>query len=252
MRLTQKEEMVMSKVFAHRGFSGKYPENTLLAFRKAMEAECDGIELDVHLAKDGSLIIMHDEKLDRTTNGTGLLCEHTLDELRQFDASAVMPGKFPFEPIPTLAEYFELVKDTPVITNIELKNSVIWYEGMEEKVIEMVRAYHLEDRVIFSSFNHESIALCKRLAPEIPCGFLYDCWLIHSGAYAKTNGVEYLHPSLYSLNDTVIDEIAQDGVGLNVWTVNEESGMRYLAQKQVNGIITNHPDVCRAVLRSLS
>ena len=125
---------------------------------------------------------MHDEKRDRTTNGTGLLCEHTLDELRQFDASAVMPGKVPFEPIPTLAESFELVKDTPVITTIELKNTLIWSARMEEKVIEMVRAYHLENRVIFSSFNHDYIAPCKCLAPEFPCGFLYDCCLIHSAA----------------------------------------------------------------------
>ena len=220
--------------------------------KQTIIAPKEAFVLCLNQKEDGSLVIMHDEKLDRTTDGTGLLCEYTLDELRRFNAAAVMPGKFPFEPIPTLEEYFDLVKDTSVITNIELKNSVIWYEGMEKKVIEMVRAFHLEDRVIFSSFNHESIVLCKRLAPEIRCGFLYDCWLVHSGKYAKTNGVEYLHPSLNSLNDAVIDEITRDGIGLNVWTINEEPAMRYLAQKQANGIITNYPDVCRSVLRSLS
>lgn len=242
----------MSLIIAHRGFSGRYPENTMLAFRKAIEAGCDGIELDVHLAKDGTLIVMHDERVDRTTNGIGEIRGMTAQELRRLDAGAVMPGKFPFEPIPTLEEYFELVKNLPIVTNIELKNSVIWYEGMEEKVIRLVRAYRLEDRIIFSSFNHESAALCRALAPEIPCGFLYDCWLLHAGVYARQNGVQYLHPSFYSLNDEVIDGIHSEGVGLNVWTVNDEDVMRHLAEKNVHGIITNHPDRCREVLRSLA
>lgn len=242
----------MTKVFAHRGFSGVYPENTLLAFRKAIEAGCDGIELDVHLAKDGTVVVIHDERIDRTTNGSGEVRSYTAEELRRFDASAAKPGKFSFEPIPTLAEYFELVKDLPVVTNIELKNSVIRYEGMEEKVIRMIRDCHLQDRIIFSSFNHESIALCRRLAPEIPCGFLYDCWILHSGVYARTNGVQYLHPSFTCLNDEVIEGIHREGVGLNVWTVNDEPVMRYLAEKNVHGIITNYPDKCREVLRSLS
>lgn len=243
---------VMSKVFAHRGFSGQYPENTLLAFRKAIEAGCDGIELDVHLSKDGIPVVIHDERIDRTTDGTGEVRNYTVEELRRFDAGAIMPGRFAFEPIPTLEEYFTLVKDSSIVTNIELKNGVFRYEGMEEKVIQMIHKYHLEDRIIFSSFNHESIALCRQLIPEIPCGFLYDCWLLHSGTYAKTNGVQYLHPSFYSLNDQVIEEVHREGIGLNVWTVNDESVMRYLAQKQVHGLITNYPDLCRRIVDSLA
>ena len=242
----------MTKIFAHRGFSGVYPENTLLSFRKALEAGCDGIELDVHLTRDGELAVMHDERVDRTTGASGELRSYTMDELRRLDAGRVKPGQFPFEPVPSLRDYFELVKDSPIVTNIELKNSVIRYEGMEEKVIALVREYGLSDRMIFSSFNHESVALCRELAPDIPCGFLYDCWLLEPGKYAKKHGVRYLHPSFSSLRDRTIEEIHREGVGLNVWTVNDPDVMRFLAKNGVNGIITNYPDKCREVLAGLS
>lgn len=241
----------MSKIFAHRGFSGEYPENTMLAFRKAVEAGSDGIELDVHLSQDGEIIVMHDEKIDRTTDGSGYIREYTAEELRRFDAGAAWKGRFPFEPIPTLREYFQLVKDSPLVTNIELKNSIFWYEGMEEKVIALIREFGLEDRIIFSSFNHESIAKCRRLAPEIPGGFLYDCWIIDSGSYAAANGVQYLHPSFHDINEEIVRKVHSQGVGFNVWTVNDEDVMRRLAQLEVHGIITNYPDKCRSVLNSL-
>ena len=117
----------MSKIFAHRGFSGKYPENTMLAFEKAVELGVDGIELDVHLTKDNELVIIHDEDIKRTCDGEGLVKDMTLEELKKFDASATFRGVYGFCGIPTLREYFELVKDTDIITNIELKTGVYDY-----------------------------------------------------------------------------------------------------------------------------
>ena len=114
----------MTKNFAHRGYSGKYPENTLLAFEKALEAGCDGIELDVHLSSDGEVVIIHDELVDRTTDGTGLVGSHTLAQLKTLDASAGFRGVYGRNEIPTLREYFELVKEKDVGTNIELKTGV--------------------------------------------------------------------------------------------------------------------------------
>ena len=110
----------MSLVFAHRGFSAAYPENTILAFRKAIEAGADGIELDVHLTKDDEIVIIHDETVDRTTDASGEVRSFSLENLRRFDASAIKKGAFAFEPIPTLREYFDLVRDLPLVTNIEL------------------------------------------------------------------------------------------------------------------------------------
>ena len=96
-------------IIAHRGLSGIYPENTMLAFRKAIEAGCDGIELDVHLSKDGELVVIHDEKVDRTTDGRGAVKDFTLQELRALDASGKYTGRFGIQPIPTLREYFSYV-----------------------------------------------------------------------------------------------------------------------------------------------
>lgn len=152
---------------AHRGFSGKYPENTLLAFQKGIEAGADGFEFDTHLTRDGEIVIIHDERLDRTTNAQGFVKDYTLEELRKVDASKPFP-ECGFCGIPTLREYFELIRGRDLITNIELKNGIFWYEGMEEKVIAMIREYGLEERVILSSFNHRSVMKCKAPAPEDP------------------------------------------------------------------------------------
>ena len=123
----------MTKNFAHRGFSGKYPENTMLAFEKAIEAGADGIENDVHLTKDGVPVIIHDELVDRTTNGKGYVKDYTYEELSKLDASYIFP-EYGVLHIPTLREYMELVKDKDIITNIELKTGVFEYPGIEEKV----------------------------------------------------------------------------------------------------------------------
>ena len=162
----------MTLNIGHRGFSGLYPENTMLSFQKALEAGVDGFEFDTHLTKDGEIVVIHDEKIDRTTNGTGFVKDYTYEELKQFDASSVFAGQYGFNYIPTLREYFELTKGMDLMTNIELKNSIIWYDGMEEKVIAMIREYGVEEQIVLSSFNHYSIMKCKKLAPELKCGFL--------------------------------------------------------------------------------
>ena len=142
-------------------FSGKYPENTMLAFQKAYEAGCDGIELDVHLTKDNVMVIIHDEDIKRTTNGSGLVKDFTFEELRKFDASASFVGQYGFNPIPSFEEYVAWVKDLDIITNIEIKNGVYYYEGLEEALIDIVRKNHLEDKIIFSSFNNASVMKCN-------------------------------------------------------------------------------------------
>ena len=238
----------MSLNIAHRGFSGRFPENTMLAFKEAEKAGCDGIELDVHLTRDGVPVIIHDEDIRRTTDGEGSVCSFTAAGLRAFNASAAWKGEHPATCIPTLEEYFEWVKDTRLFTNIELKNSVIDYPGLEEKVIALIRRYSLKERTLFSSFNHYSILRCKRLAPEIRCGLLYSCWLASPGAYAKSCGAECLHPHFSSLIPEALEEIRSQKVQVNAWTVNEEADMRRLMAEGIDGIITNFPDRLHALL----
>ncbi len=233
------------KIFAHRGFSGEYPENTMLAFRKAYETGCDGIELDVQLTKDGVPVIMHDETIDRTTDGKGNLRDYTYEQLCRFDCSGKFAGKYGFQQIPTLREYLEWVKDTDLITNIELKNSVFYYRGLEEKVLALVDQYRLRGRILFSSFSHVSVLKCKQLAPEIPAGFLQEDPFDNAGWYAKDHQVECYHPGKKILSKEQVKECHAQGIQVNVWTINKKKDIRKMVKWKVDGIITNYPDRVR-------
>ena len=238
----------MTKNFAHRGFSGKYPENTLLAFRKAIEAGADGIELDVHLSCDGIPVIIHDETLDRTTNGTGPVSSYTAEELKGFDASASFRGVYGKNEIPTLREYFELIRDTGIITNIELKTGVDPYPGIEKKTLELIDEFHLRDRIIISSFNHYSVLRMKELAPDMIYGFLEESWIIDMTGYGKKHGIQCLHPIFNAVTEEYAAAAHEAGLLMNVWTVNTRKDMNDMISKGVHAIIGNYPDLCREVL----
>ncbi len=239
----------MSKIFAHRGFSGKYPENTMLAFQKAVEIGVDGIELDVHLTKDNEIVIIHDEDIKRTCDGEGLVKDMTLEELRKFDASASFRGVYGFCGIPTLREYFELVKDTAIITNIELKTGVYEYPTIEKRVIDMVKEFGLSDRIIFSSFNHFTVKRCEEIAPEIKRGFLTGDWLYDFGKYTAERNVQCCHPWHISLSEETVKEMHAAGCEINTWTVNEYDDIRKLSAWGVDSLIGNFPDRMIEVLR---
>ena len=235
------------KVLAHRGFSGNYPENTMLAFRKAIEAGADGIELDIHESRDGQLVIIHDENLVRTTGINAIVSDLTLAELTKTRASRTRDDAF-YTPIPSFEEFCEFASNGSFITNVEIKTNNQWYQDIERKAIDMVRAYGLQDRIIFSSFNWVSVMRAKQLAPEIPCGFLYDSQHLHLAPQAKDAGIQFMHPDYTLLNDSVVAECRENGIGLNVWTINDESRMKQLIRWDVDSAITNYPDMCLRML----
>lgn len=220
----------------------------MLAFEKAIEAGCDGIELDVHLSKDGELVIIHDEELDRTTDGTGLVGSYTLAELKSFDASAAFAGIYGKNEIPTLREYFGLVKDTNIITNIELKTGVYTYPGIEEKALSMIDEFDLRSKIIISSFNHYSVTHFKELAPDMKCGFLTESWFIDMPAYTRKYGMEYVHPIFNAVTEDFVRQAAENGIGINTWTVNTREDMLDMLRKGVNSIIGNEPELARKVI----
>lgn len=237
---------------AHRGFSGKYPENTLLAFRKAIEIGADGIELDVQISKDGELVIIHDEAVDRTCDGKGLIAEMTLDEIKQLDASAGFRGLYGVNRIPTLREYFELVKPVDgFITNIELKTGINEYPGIEKKVYDLIKEFELEDRIIISSFNHFSVKRFMELCPTMKCGFLVEDWILDFGKYAKEHNAQFVHPRFNSVTDETVAEILSNGIGINTWTVNTEEEVRRLYKLGVNAVIGNFPDMTKEVMETI-
>ena len=208
----------MVKNFGHRGFSGKAPENTMASFIMAVETPgLDGIENDVQLTKDGEIVIIHDEKIDRTcTDGaTGWVKDYTLEELKQ-------------------------LRDT--LMNIELKTGVFEYEGIEQKVLDLLKEYDMVERTIISSFNHYSVLRMKKLCPEMKCGLLADTWILNAGAYVKAAGCEYYHPNFWNVTETLAPEIYSHGIGINTWTVNEEEDIRRMIERGVNSVIGNFPD----------
>ena len=229
----------MTKNFAHRGFRARYPENTLLAFSKALEAGCDGIELDVQLSLDGEIVIIHDETVDRTTDGSGFVKDLTLAQLKALDAGSG-------EMIPLLSEYLDLVEDSGVLTNIELKNDMIRYEGLEEQVIAMVRRRGLVGQVIISSFSHESVNLVKSLAPEIACGYLVSSsqrpvdWEAIA-ASMLLHGIEFIHPDVRLVDEGFLAMAGRHGIPFGVWTVNDAAIMQRLIDQRAYSVFTDDP-----------
>jgi len=237
----------MTKYFGHRGYSGNYPENTMLAFQKAIEVGADGIELDVQFSKDGHLVVIHDETLDRTTTGTGLVREHTLEELKSLDASFKFTGKYGINQIPTLGEVLSYMSDKDAVTNIELKTGVFEYEGIEEAVWNCIKEHNVADKVIISSFNHYSILRMRKIAPELKCGLLTDCWLINAGKYVHDLNVPCYHPAFRNLTPEITAELKEYGLIINTWTVNTAEDFKYLESLGIDVAIGNYPET--AVIR---
>lgn len=235
------------KVYAHRGYSGRYPENTMLAFQKAAETGCDGIELDVQLTKDGNVVVIHDEAVDRTTDGSGLVKDFTLEELKRLDAGAVKGGRFGVCPIPSFEEYCEWVSRQELVTNVEIKTGVYYYEDIEEKTLEIIKKYGLEKKVIFSSFNHLSLERLKALAPDIPCGALLEhAGLGNAGYYCSRYGYAYYHPGIKGLTKETVENCRAHGIGVNVWTVNDMESLENTYEWGCSGIFTNYPGICKS------
>ena len=238
----------MTKVIAHRGYSSRYPENSLLAFEQALALGADGAEFDVQLSSDGAPVVFHDESLKRITGDDLLIKDLTLRELKTLDISYKFAGLCPVQRIPTLEEYFALVNEHDFLSIIELKTAIFEYPGIEKKVVALIDAFRLNDRVILSSFNHYSLLRVKELAPDLPCGILYECRIAEPQRYAATLGMQYLHPDYRFLNDAELKKYEAAGIKTNPWTVDDPRDIRYLlSQKNVYAIMSNKPDVVMAL-----
>lgn len=241
------------KVMAHRGYSGAYPENTMLSFREAVKVGCDAIEMDVHETRDGRLVVIHDERLERTTDGTGRICDHTFDELRQVNAAARFAGKYAPERIPSFDEYCEWASGETVGHNIEIKTDKIYYPDIERKIWATIERYGLEHKVMFSSFNHFSLRRILEIsgnAVEVGALVLEDSIGGFPGYYCEQAGFACYHPPIELLTDENVRDCKEHGVKMNVWTVNDMAGLEQLHRWGCEGIITNYPGVAGGWLRA--
>ncbi|MEC2056858.1 glycerophosphodiester phosphodiesterase [Peribacillus psychrosaccharolyticus] len=231
------------KIFAHRGAAGTYPENTMVAFIEAKRSGADGIELDVQLSKDGIPVVIHDETLNRTTNGSGFVKDQTMGDMKKLNAGYKFGKQLGRRiPIPSLQEVFEWIQSTDLLCNIELKNGVYLYPGLEEKVIQLVRGYGLEERVILSSFNHYSLVYAWRLAPEIETAPLYRDGIYMPWVYASSIGSRGMHPSIHAVPDALIIDAMAYGIQVRPYTINGEEDIKRLLSINCSAIITDFPE----------
>lgn len=233
--------------FAHRGDSSNFPENTMLSFKEAIKKGADGIELDVHKTRDNELVVIHDETVDRTYLGRGYVKDYSLKELSVLKSRSRKFRNNKECYIPTLIEVLELIKDTGLILNIEIKNDLIKYNNIEEDVIELVKKYQMMDRVIISSFNHESLLKCKEICSEIKTGMLYSSQIENFDAYVKKYKVDALHPSFFLVSEEYIKQAHQNNLQVNVYTVNIPELMKMLIRWDIDGIITDCPSILREI-----
>ncbi|KSU85675.1 glycerophosphoryl diester phosphodiesterase [Fictibacillus enclensis] len=237
----------MTKIYGHRGASKVCPENTMAAYIKALELGAEGLEIDVHLTKDGIPVVIHDETVKRTTNGKGYVKNISLSEIKLLDAGSWFSPEFQNERIPTLEEFLQWIRTTPLLLNIELKNNKVYYKDLEQKVYNLVNAYGMKERTIYSSFNHYSLVLLRNMDPSIDIAPLYTSNLYEPWNYAKRLGAWSVHPPFKSLHPPILEGLRQHNVSVRPYTVNQEKWLYYFFQYEVDAVITDQPDLARAV-----
>lgn len=236
-------------LIAHRGASKFYPENTILAFEKAIEEKYDCIELDVRLTKDDTPVVIHDATINRTSNGGNQYIHNlTVDQLKQYDFGSWLDPKFQHEEIPTLEEVFQLIENKPIELNIELKSGPIASTNLEKKVLDLVYQYQLENRVIFSAFDHQRLERLYRLDSNIEAGFIFPVNLIDVFHYIDrlSMNIFSIHSNYYYVTKEMIAEAHKRNIKVNAYTVDQVNTARKLQDIKIDGLITNkitHEDI---------
>jgi glycerophosphoryl diester phosphodiesterase len=239
----------MVQVFAHRGAAGTYPENTMISFKKAKRLGANGLELDVQLTKDDQLVVIHDETLDRTTDGRGFVHNYTYDELKRYNANYKFGDKVEFCTIPLLEDVLKWCESNSLKINIELKNSFIPYYGMEEELISLIRKYRFGKRVILSSFNDESLIKCKQLAPNIETAILYNNRIMHPWHYAEHIGASAIHPSYRLVDRYIVGECKKRKIAVRPYTINNVLLMKQMIEDGCDALITDYPERAVSLLK---
>lgn len=239
-------------IIAHRGYKDAAPENTLAAVKKAVQVGANMVELDVGLSKDGEVVVMHDDDLNRTTNGKGLVEEKTLQELKELDAGGWFNPVFKGEQIPTLAEVLEYAKGK-ISVNIEIKSYSVEKRsqvGIEKKVINLITQYGMEDYVMISSFSETAIKRVNLINPKVPTALLIVTDGIFSSQSRKAANVkaDFVNELGTFINKGEIEKSHKNGLKVNAYTINDPNKMAKLIDNKIDGIITDRPDLALRVL----
>jgi len=234
-------------LFGHRGCSQAAPENTLASFKKILDNNIPGVELDVHLCKSGELIVIHDLSLKRTTGLDALVAETTLEDIKKLDAGSWFDKSFKGERIPTLDEVFKLL-GTDVYYDIELKHRNKNYGELEKKIVEKIKEWKLEDRVIISSFNPIAVLGVRKYNPDLDTAIIYTNWK-ELPWYLRNGGGKYickpniLKPTRHKINPfTLFINKKIQGYTVTTWTEDDLNKAEKYINMGVDGIITNVPE----------
>ncbi|MCL4396967.1 glycerophosphodiester phosphodiesterase [Candidatus Parvarchaeota archaeon] len=238
--------MEMPLVYGHRGAAIEAPENTLPSFKLAKKLGVYGVEMDLHTSKDGELIVMHDETLDRTTNGKGLIHSHTLEEIKKLDAGFKFGKKWKGTRVSTLREVFEGLGR--INYYLEIKQSSKVYPGIEEKMLDLIDEFNLKNNVQIISFDFDSLEIVRKLDKTIRTGLLYtgkSSWFID---IAKNLKINFLQPAFYLVYGDDIEIARKNGFKVAAWTVDNPEDIKRAIDLGVDSITSNNP---RLVLRTL-
>ncbi|MEK3826967.1 MULTISPECIES: glycerophosphodiester phosphodiesterase [Paenibacillus] len=237
------------KIWGHRGAYSSAPENTLIGFQVAAQLGINGVELDIQLTKDNEVVVIHDETVDRTSDGRGWVKDYTLSEIKKLNFNKCQRSKPLFMEIPTLAEVLKLLYPTGLTINIELKTGIIYYNDIERISLKLVENYSMCDRIVWSSFNHYSVQKIKQLEPLSRTALLCGGGVLVTGEQCEKVGAEALHPSVHMLHHpSLVKDCHERGILIRPWTVINNEELQLARDLGVDAVIVNRIDWAKDVL----
>lgn len=224
------------KKLAHRGYSALYPENTMEAFRQAYDAGFDGVETDVQMTLDHQLVLIHDETVDRTSQSSGFVKDLTLAQLKQMNFCYQNEGHYP---IATLEELLAFIQGKDFVVNIELKTDRFHYENIEQMVYDLVKKYHVEDQIYYSSFYLPSLIKIKMIDPSVYAAYLMEDHYEQRIADMHQHHIMAIHPRYDHLDEDQVAQFKKDQIMIGVWTVPDQHEYQRMKNLGVDLIISN-------------
>ena len=243
--------MAKSLVIAHRGANKYAPQNTMPAFKKAYELGCEGFETDVHITKDGKIVICHNYTIDETSTGKGKVSDMTLEQLKNYDFGSYFSKKYEKVEIPTIDEFLSFVETTDIsVLNIEIKSPKEKETAIVKETIKAVKEHGLFDKLLISSFDPKLLIEAKTIDSKCKTGFLYSpksptllqmAW--RQLRFTKSIGCDCVHPHHIFVNKKFVEDAHKMGLKVNPWTVDDVFNIDRLLKIGCDGIITDLPDV---------